>query len=80
MAMDGDVMAAAVVAAVGTLSETDKRNQTKVMEKMCGAIVAHIQANADVAAVGLGNCAGTHIHAAGATEVTVTKNGPGAVT
>jgi hypothetical protein len=48
MAMNGDVMAAAVIAAIGTLSEANKGVQLEVMKKMCGAIVSHITTNAVV--------------------------------
>ena len=48
MAMNGDVMAAAVIAAINTLSDENKAVQLEVMKKMCGAITAHIAANAVV--------------------------------
>lgn len=51
MAMNGDVMAAAVIAAIATLTDAEKLEQDKVMKKLCGAIVAHITANAVVTTV-----------------------------
>ncbi len=81
MAMNGNIMAGEIVAAINTLAEVDKRNQVKVMEKMCGAIVLHIQTNGVITTAttgtGLGACAGTFIHAAGATQVNVTGVGAG---
>jgi hypothetical protein len=52
MAMNGDSMAAEIVAAMATLTNEEKLDQTKVMKKMCGAIVAHITNNAVVSGTG----------------------------
>lgn len=48
MAMNGDTMATAIIAAINTLSNEDKADQEKVMKAMCGAIVSHIQTNATI--------------------------------
>jgi len=46
MAMNASVMASAVTAAIATLSDEDKSDHSKVWEKICGAIITHIQSNA----------------------------------
>lgn len=46
MAMNGNNMASEILAALATLSDEDKKDSLKSFQKVCGAIVAHIQANA----------------------------------
>ena len=45
MAMNGNDMADEIIVAMNTLSDTDKRVQLKVMQKMCQAIISHITTN-----------------------------------
>jgi hypothetical protein len=49
MAMSGSTMGAAVASAIQGLSEPQKQNVTLVWQTICAEIVAHIQANAQVA-------------------------------
>ena len=48
MAMNPTNMATEIIAAMGTLTDEQKRTQLDVMTKMCEAIVTHISTNAVV--------------------------------
>lgn len=46
MAMNSVNMATEILAAIDTLSDDDKKDRSKVWQKITGAIIAHIQTNA----------------------------------
>lgn len=52
MALDGDTLGDLMLAAIDTLSDTDKRNRQKVFRKLGGAIVSHLTASAVVSPSG----------------------------
>ena len=72
MAMNGNTLATEIIAAMASLSEEDKRNQTEAMKKLANAIIDHIKSNASVVA-GI-TCSvdpGTHIGATTGTGTIV---------
>lgn len=63
MAMNAANMATEIIAAIDTLSDSQKQNQSQVMTKLCEAIVAHITTNGVISVInvdpGVGTAPGT---------------------